>query len=51
MFQILHNFWVEQLPFFNDFQMMYYVMDLITILIFFKLLFSLSELVFPTRRS
>lgn len=50
MFQILHDFWVNQLPFFSDFQIMYYVMDLITIMVFFRLLFSLSELIFPNRR-
>lgn len=50
MFQIFHDFWMEQLPFFSDFQIMYYVMDLITILVFFRLLFSLPELIFPNRR-
>lgn len=50
MFQILHDFWINQLPFFSDFQIMYYVMDLITILVFFRLLFSISELIFPNRR-
>lgn len=49
-FQILHDFWVTQLPFFADFQIMYYVMDLLTILTFFRLLFSVCELVFPSRR-
>lgn len=46
MFQILHEFWVNQCPFFNDFYAMYYVLDLLTILIFFRLLFSLADLMF-----
>lgn len=50
VFQILHDFWVAQMPFFSDFQIMYYVMDIVSILVFFRLLFSLSELIFPARR-
>ena len=50
MFQILNYFWVAQLPFFSDFQIMYYVMDLLTVITFFRLLFSMCELVFPTSR-
>lgn len=50
MFQILHDFWVEQLPFFSDFQLMYYVMDLFTIIMFFKLLFGISQLTYFNRR-
>lgn len=49
-FQILHDFWVAQMPFFSDFQIMYYVMDLFSILVFFRLLFSVSDMMFPSRR-
>lgn len=47
MFQIFHDFWVQQLPFFQDFYAMYYVLDLFTFIVFFRLLFSISSLVFP----
>lgn len=50
VFQILHDFWVKQLPFFADFQILYYVLDLASILVFFRLLFSLSGMLFPNRR-
>lgn len=48
-FMILHNFWVEQAPMFNDFQVVYYILDLVTILAFFRILFSLSSLFFSNR--
>lgn len=47
MFQIFHDFWVQQLPFFQDFYVMYYVLDLFTFIVFFRLLFSLANLIFP----
>jgi len=38
MFQIVHNFWVEQLPFFNTYPFVYFVLDLISIIAFFRII-------------
>lgn len=50
VFQMFHNFWVEQCPMFSNFQIMYYILDIITILTFLKLLFSVSSLIFGNNR-
>ncbi len=46
MFQVLHDFWVEQLPMFQGtFEIFYVVMDCLTIILFFRLLFALGSIV------
>lgn len=37
----IHEFWTTQCPFFNDVQFIYYILDLASILIFFKIVITI----------
>ena len=51
MFEIMHNFWVEQLPMFQgQFEVFYVIMDCLTVIVFFRLLFSLGNIFTGGRR-
>lgn len=44
MFQIFHNFWVQQIPMFQGtFDIFYVIMDFLTVLVFLKILFEIGN--------
>lgn len=38
MFQIMHNFWVEMFPMFQNYEFLYIILDFLTFIIFFRFL-------------
>lgn len=51
MFQIFHDFWIEQLPMFQEnFEIFYIIMDFLTVIVFLKLLFEIGSIGFGGHR-
>lgn len=46
----IHQFWVEQLPMFQEQQFIYYFFDIITILTILRILFEFPRMLFNNKK-